>query len=497
MPQKATRAKKGGGFFSSSDSELLAFDRLKQLLYIAKNCSLDKSSSSFAKTLNFLRRLGFPLLNVCKKDSATMRCDAFKSKFTSARRLFFSSFASTSSVTNSIFVKNKSCDPTELLPPRHSSLHTTNKDVKFPNIRNKTIKELSPVDFATYLIFEADNKTKVTSNSLFKQVNSRLPFFKTVDDFTNAFNELTNLTYKQRSEVFFVFAEFYLRLSQRSHALYQVELDSYGSLLLDGSSDQRRKEAQRKLKNNLSKGDRTRRIATGSDDYSTHFASDPLTDFIDSRNGLPISTLRGGALWSADDGPDIPLATALQMTEILLNEPLFSDKDIIDPSINLKQTLEIEGYDPLLLGSLEALSVNKQKHYVEDVRKKLNVSMREVRKNLLLHKYKTKIDDYIASKDANKYDAERFPVESKVSEILKSVFRPVVADVDHTVLPNLTEAYKFIFSETSSSLNLTELDLLMSRPAYSSSSYSSPASYVSSPYLSSQNVPAAGNMPVL
>ena len=495
MPQKSTRPKKGGGLFSSSDGELVAFDRLKQLLYIAKNCSQDKNPSSFAKTLNFLRRLGFPLLNVCKKDSATMRCDAFKSKFTSARRLFFSSFASTSSVTNSVFIKNKSSDPTDLFPPRSGSLHTGNKDVKHPNIRNRTIKELSPVDFATYLMFEADNKTKITSSSLFKQVNSRLPFFKTLEDFTTAFNDLSNLTYIQRSEVFYVFAEFYLRLSQRSHALYQVELDSYGSLLLDGSSDHKRKEAHRKLKSNLSRGDRTRRIATSSDDVSSYFG-DPLTDLIDSRNGLPVSTLRGGALWSADDGPDIPLTTALQMTEVLLNEPLFSDKDIIDPTINLKQTLEIDGYDPLLIGSLEALSVSKHKHYVEDVRKKLLISMRAVRKNLLLHKFKARVDSFVMTKEAAKYDAESLPVESKVSEILKSIFRPVVAEVDHAVLPNLAEAYKFIFSETSSSLGLADFDSLMSRPSYSSSpSYSSPS--YSSPYTSSQNVPATGNMPVL
>ena len=495
MPQKSTRPKKGGGFFSSSsDSELVAFDRLKQLLYIAKNC--EHKPSSFAKTLNFLRRLGFPLMNVCRKDSVAMRCDAFKSKFTSARRLFFSSFASTSSVTSSVFIKNKSSDPTDLFPPRHGSLHTTNKDLKFPNIRNKLIKELSPIDFGTYLMFEADNKTKVTSSSLFKQVNSRLPFFKTIEEFTTSFNDLTNLTYIQRSEVFYVFAEYYLRLSQRSHALYQVELDSYGSLLLDGSSDQKRKDAHRKLKTNLTKGDRTRRIATGSDDSSMNFASDPLTDFIDSQTGLPIGTMKGGALWSADDGPNIPMTTALQMVEILLNEPLFSDKDIINPSIDLKQTLEIEGYDPLLVGSLEALSVNKHKHYVEDVRKKLHISMREVRKNLLLHKYKIRIDSFIASKEITKFDVDKFPVESKVSEIMKSIFRPVVAEVDHAVLPNLAEAYKFVFSETSSSLSLSDFDSLLSRPNYASTPSYSSSSYTS-PYTSSQNAPASGNMPVL
>ncbi len=493
MPQKTTHSKKGGGMFTSADSELVAFDRLKQLLYIAKNCSQDKNPSSFAKTLNYLRRLGFPLLNVCKKDPAAMRCDAFKSKITSARRLFFSSFTSTSSVTSSVFSKNKSVDPTDLYPPKRDNPQTT-KDLKFPNVRSKTIKDLAPIDFASYLMFEADNKTKVTSSSLFKQVNSRLPYFKTTDEFTTAFNELANLTYIQRSEVFYVFAEFYLRLSQRSHALYQVELDSYGSLILDGSADQKRKDAHRKLKNNLSKGDRTRRIATGTDDNSSYLVSDPLTDFISSQNGLPITALRGGALWSSDDGPNIPMTTALQMAEILLNEPLFSDKDVNNPTIELKQTLEIDGYDPLLLGSLDALSVNKHKHYVEDVRKKLHISLREVRKNLLLHRYKKQIDTYSVSKDIGKYENEVLPVESKVSEVLRSVFRPVVAEIDHAVLPNLAEAYKFVFSETSS-LGPSELDSLLSRSSFSSPSYTYPSSTTS--HLSGRNAPASGNMPVL
>ena len=400
-------------------------------------------------------------------------------------------------MTSSIFIKNRSNDPTDLFPPRHGSLHTTNKDLKFPNIRNKTIKDLSPVDFATYLMFEADNKNEnheqlafQTSQFATSLLQNNRGFYEFVQRFNQSHLHSTppksitsspNFIYDSRNDP---------TLSTKSSSTV-TELCSWTTAVTKSE-----KMLTGRLKNNLSRGDRTRRIATGSDDYSTSFASDPLTDLIDSQNGLPTRALGGGALWSSDDGPDIPMTTALQMAEILLNEPLFSDKDIIDPTIVLKQTLEIEGYDPLLLGSLDALSVNKHKHYVEDVRKKLHISMREVRKNLLLHEYKIKIDDYIASKTAMKYDTDNLPVESKVSEVLKTVFRPIVAEVDHAVLPNLAEAYKFIFSEASSSLDLTELDSLLSRPIYSSSTHSIPSSY-SSPYLSRQNMPSAGNMPVL
>lgn len=487
----------GGQLFKSRDEEIDGFSRLKQLLYIAKNCSRDQDASSFAKTLNFLRRMGFPLLNVCKKDSSSMRCDAFRSKFNSAQRLFFSSFASTSSVTNSIFVKNKSCDPTDLFPPKQGHGQESSRDKKFPNIRSRTIKELASIDFASYLIFEADNKTKITSHTLFQQVNSRLPFFKTLEGFMTAFDDLSNLSYLSRAEVFYVLAEYYLRLKQRSHALYQVELDSYGSLLLESrnSSDHKYKEAHRKIKYNLNRGDRTRQIATGSDEAFVT-AADPLTSFIDSSRGLPLSAMRGGAMWSNDsNGPNIPLKTSLQMTEILLNEPLFSDKDIIDTSVDLNQTLEIDGFDPLLLGSMETLSTVRPKHYVEDVHKKWHIALREVRKNVLLHNYTLKVDKFVSSKDAAKFDAEHIPVESKVSEILTRIFKPVVAEVDQNVLPHLSEAHNFIFAESKSKNNLSELDTLLSRPDYS---LSTPLSHTSpSSYLSHGKTNSIGNMPVL
>lgn len=422
-----------------------------------------------------------------------MRCDAFRSKFSSAQRLFFSSFASTSSVTNSVFIKNKSRDPTYLFPPKQIN----HSNLRFPNIKSKALKDLSSVDFATYLFLEADNKTKVTGNAIFQQVNKRLPFFKGTEEFTTAVNELSNLSYIHRAEVFYVFAEYYLQLKQRSQALYQVELDSYGSILLDSSKDHKRSETYRKIRYNLTKGDRTRRIAAASNESSMYLLSDPVSNFIDSSHGLPVSAMEGGTLWYSDNGPNIPLNTTLQMTEILLNEPLFSDKDIIDTSVDLKQTLDIDGFDPLLLGTLEGLSADRHKHYVEDVRKKLHIALREVRKNVLLHKYTLKVDKFLSSRDAAKFDVEHVPVESKVSEILKTLFRPVVADIDQAVLSNLSKAHEFIFSDTAHlSSKMSELDALLSR---SDSSGLSPLSHTvhHSSYVSNKSATPMGNVPVL
>ena len=177
---------------------------------------------------------------------------------------------------------------------------------------------------------------------------------------------------------------------------------------------------------------------------------------------------------------------------ILLNEPLFSDKDIVDTSVDLKQTLEIDGYDPLLLGSMEGLVTKRDKHYVEDVHKKWHIALREVRKNILLHKYKLKVDKFVLSKDAAKFDAEHIPVESKVSEILRRIFKPVVAEVDQDVAPHLADAHNFIFADSQSLTRFSDLDTLLSRPEYS---FSAPSSHTL-PFSSDKTGPI-GNMPVL
>jgi hypothetical protein len=177
------------------------------------------------------------------------------------------------------------------------------------------------------------------------------------------------------------------------------------------------------------------------------------------------------------------------MTEVLLNEPVICEEDATCSTT--QQVLEVNGFDPLLMGDLDLPNCL----YVEDIRKKFTVALREVRKYILIHRYHTAkpISDLVNSE--SRFDRDSLPIESKVSYIINDIFRPLVQEVDNIVLPNLRTGMKNIHSPTPSSeaSGLSRMTLEQRghyTPSWGKSSgipMIPPPSYLDPPYTSSMS----------
>lgn len=413
------------------------------------------------------------------------------------------------SVTDNVYFHNVINDKEIVYRPR--SLRTSHFDL----IQSDKIRLRQPIDFTRFLQLKPLNKETLLTmmskpslddtdtimhDKLFEEIIDRTPFFVDKDDFIRCVAQISSLSYIKRAYVHYIFAEFYGQAFYRAASLYNVEMMTYYATLfagfeikidsaLDGTArkklDTKIKRLQ-KIRASLKKGDGSKDLvnALGNDGTS---ASSGL---VDPRTGLPLDSpllYHHGAAWpfskknKLTDFAKLKFRSVAQMTELLLNEPLIEEQDPINNKKLLKQAFLMKSYEPILSTDMSGVnndSIDKSLIYIEDVKSKMLIAMREVRKNLLLHAFHSstnpedggdtslmdrlqkEFDIRAAHADPSRRQAS---IEHGFDDMFEHVFKSACDRLNQTVNANIASASKNIqtmkVSKTSSFLGASDLFL--------------------------------------
>lgn len=413
------------------------------------------------------------------------------------------------SVTDNVYFHNAINEKEIVYRPK--SLRTSHFDL----IQSDKIRLRQPIDFTKFLQLKPlkrealltmlskpspDDSNSVMRDKLLLDIIDRTPFFLDAEDFSKCVAQINSLSYIKRAYVHYIFAEYYGQVFYRSASLYNVEMMTYYATLfasfevkVDLTMDAAAKKKLEtkikrltKIRESLKKGD-------GSKDIVNALANDgtsAYTGLVDPATGLPLNSPllyhRAGAWpFKKKDAPadfsKLKFRSVAQMAELLLNEPLIEETDPINQKKTMKQAFMMRAYEPVLSTDMSGVpddSIDKSLIYIEDVKAKMLIAMREVRKNLILHTFHSSTnpedsgDTQVMERLQKEFDIRaanadvtrrQTSIEHGFDDVFEHVFKPAYDRLNETVNANIAAASKNIqtmkVSKTSSYLGASDLFL--------------------------------------
>ena len=458
-----------GGYFwnrhrekTMADIEKFAFDRIKAFAFIEK----------FKQT---------------KELSNVQRVQILKQQYGEIQPKFAKYIMSSKekSVINQVSFHNKQLESQVVYRPKPI------RSTYFNDLQSTDIKLEPPIDLSEFLlcknkteidkIFSEKQSNSILKDSLLNEVIDSTAFFDDIRSFESACKDIETIAYNKRAYVYCILAEYYLQAFYRASSLYNIELMTYYTMLFEkfekpsltnvpGIKDKMTKQIRRynQIKNRLKSGTLGIDMMIGKD----YGRSSSAEDLVDQETGLPLQSplLYYGKGWPFGSGKNnksnikngdlsqLKIQKIAVMSELLLNEPVIHDADPINKNAKLKQLYLFKDFEPIITGNLECLTDKVQDQsmlYLEDLRSKTLIALRELRKNFLLHEFheaispgrsqsSALIDKLQSDLDHRSISSEqhRTKIEFTLDEVFDKVFKPVSDSISEKVCENITIASK-------------------------------------------------------
>ena len=453
---------------------------------------------------------------------------------------FFKKDGRDQSVLNKLFFENRPYDFKDVIAPekyRDSSSGLAQNSGRFHILQSDKLRIKAPFDTIKYLrsksldahSWAGNSKNNTAEISILKEpllldIIDRTPFFGDLESFSHHVNNLQSLTYIRRSHVFYVLSEFYSQMFYRASCLYNVEIMTYyselfdtfdiqGKILTDSASKDKLLRKLKRLvgiREQLSKGNLNDSVVRALNADSSRYPSS--SDLVDKATGLPLdspllyadSMRQYGGFWpfsktkGAKDPefPAVKMHGVAELTEILFNEPFFEEPKISDPKKTSIEVYLATLFEPVMTTNLSKHKKgdsDRQYMFMEDIKCKMLIAMRETRKFMLLDKFYDAVygehtDDFKSiQEDLHKRTKENDKskrgtnIENKVDELVSQILKRDSDSIDKKVYSNLDLASKNLTGTAqrkfnaagftgASDLYLTGLDLIPYIPNYSVSS---------------------------
>lgn len=328
----------------------------------------------------------------------------------------------------------------------------------YPELRSRKLQGLQARDYGLFMMGEArcqKGAVALTQNTdLLRGIVDRTPFFDSLEDFLSHFTSRQTIPYMQRAQLYYIMAEYHSQLYFRAVGLYNVELMSLfteifddtglqGSTISDSSRSGRyasKLDQVNRTKRKLKEGDTgVPGLGASPGGFGTSVMIDPATGLsLDS----PIlkAAQRGGVI----EGKPLQAVAIARMVELFMVEPTFKGTSVSGPTSDV---IDLRMHEPLTTTNMGRTgSSSTSAIYVDDIRSKFLLAMRETRKNLILARYTKKLLQgkeaaAVMQKLQGDIDAKRVDkIEKGMEEVYTGVVKPMVKALDDRVNNNLTVA---------------------------------------------------------
>jgi hypothetical protein len=328
----------------------------------------------------------------------------------------------------------------------------------YPELRSRKLQGMQARDYGMFMMGEArcqKGAVALTQNTdLLRGIVDRTPFFDGLEDFLSHFTARQSIPYMQRAQLYYVMAEYHSQLYFRAVGLYNVELMSLfteifddtglrGSTISDPSRSGRytsKLDQVNRTKKKLKEGDTgVSGLGASPGGFGTSVLIDPATGLsLDS----PIlkAAQRGGAI----EGKPLQAVAMARMVELFMVEPTFKGMSASGPTSDV---IDLKMHEPLTTTSMRRTSSSSTSPiYVDDIRSKFLLAMRETRKNLILARYTKRLVQgketaALMQKLQGDIDANRVDkIEKGMEEVYAGVVKPLVKELDDRVNNNLAAA---------------------------------------------------------
>ena len=469
LPTKA-RWQTGNGFFSKrrvtmESVEADAFDELKAWAFAQKY----QKSNHFHTSLSHLKR-------------------QFGDDFVVPKG-FKNVLPAGASTADSISVKNKALPSDNCYRTISDKGAATRVNVR-TLLDNSDIVVKAPINFYSYLtgapsefgkcipLTAEDTKsyTNLWDDSFFQTLIVKSPFFKDVEAFKTAVARHTVMIgdYEERAQVYYEIANYYSQMVARAMALYNVELMTYFKVLFEQSSFRgsqfTAKDSKESLlkkvdslsasAKNLQSGDYLKNIDKAFKDVDISkkdvflFPPLPMPSYV-STGGFSLRRKR-----EEEAKPFLKVAKIAQLLEVFMAEPYLQEETYDDPEKDMANTYRFDFFEPLVTKQVhtDVDAPAGQFGYIEDLRKKFLIALRECRKSMIMHEYFTVMLDPRHRSDQDELSKLQQLCDTDRSKSLAWKVNLIFADVVDQIPQKLDESVKANFISASSALKSSSTD---------------------------------------
>ena len=399
------------------------FLKLRRLGFLAsyRNESYALQHSKIAKLTEIKSRVGVPARSL---------------------ELFSNVCQARTSVADTLYYKNRAHFVEGCFKPKTQQHVALSRQNNYARLHNNIVVNSTPVDFTSYLrsrpiefdcVHDAPEKKDILEIPLFKKVVTNVAFFNSHDEFKQAVSNLEHLTHRSKAHVFYVFAEFYSQLSLLTQALMNAELYTYYTHLYSSSSIRGQLLLNGTRSALVRKADRAAQL---DKDLGSGNAASKFTKY----------SFGGGE-------QDLDISALVQLVEVFLAEPYRRD-DQETYSVNF------QAFEPVCTGFHELAGIPDGEFlYVQDVRSKLLISLRECRKYMLLAEFHDVFGGEFSRQSNTTDSVQRLENlsqtlrnsdksnEEKADLIYQSILKPAVIELDKKVRHSVTAVGKKLMSQ--------------------------------------------------
>lgn len=381
------------------------------------------------------------------------RAQAYARAYGLTKTNLFGEAENRSNVLSSLTSQNASVRSTECSEePRNSTVSP------YPELRSRKLQGMQARDYGLFMMGEARCQkgalAPAQNTDLLRGIVDSTPFFDSLDDFLTRFAARQSLPYMQRAQLYYILAEYNSQLYFRAVGLYNVELMSLfteifddtglqGSTVSDPSRSGRyasKLDQVNRTKKKLKEGD------TGVPGMGTSPSGWGSSALIDATTGLSLDSpiLQAAHKGGGKEGPSLQAAATARLVELFLAEPIFKGTGTYGP---VNDEFDLKIHEPLTTTNMRRTgSGTTNPIYVDDIRSKFLLAMRETRKNLILARYVKNLVQgkggvALLQKLQGDVDAQRAgQVEKGMEEVYAGIVKPLVKDLDDRVYSNVASA---------------------------------------------------------
>ena len=328
----------------------------------------------------------------------------------------------------------------------------------YPELRSRMLQGMQARDYGLFMVGEARCQKGATvpaqNKDLLRGIVDRTPFFDGLEDFLSHFAARQTIPYIRRAQLYYVLAEYHSQLYFRAVGLYNVELMSLFTEIFDdtglqGSTVSDPSRSGRSA-SKLDQVNRTKRRLKDGDTGVSGLGAMPggLGTFAvtDPTTGLSLDSpiLKAAQTGGVGEGKPLQAAAVARMVEMFMAEPTYKGWSI---SGSEADGFNLKMHEPLTTTSMRRTgSTTTTPIYLDDIRSKFLLAMRETRKNLLLARYTKRL---VQGKEATALlqklqgdiDAKRVDkIERGMDEVYTAIVKPLIKDLDDRVYTNLSVA---------------------------------------------------------
>ncbi|CAK0769232.1 hypothetical protein CVIRNUC_003645 [Coccomyxa viridis] len=328
----------------------------------------------------------------------------------------------------------------------------------YPELRSRKLQSMQARDYGLFMIGEARCQKGATvpaqNKDLLRGIVDRTPFFDGLDDFLSHFAARKTIPYIRRAQLYYVLAEYHSQLYFRAVGLYNVELMTLfteifddtglqGSTISDPSRSGRyasKLDQVNRTKKKLKEGDTgVSGLGASSGGLGTFAMTDPITGL-----SLDSPILKAAQRGGVGESKPLQAAAIARMVEMFMAEPTFKGWSI---SGSEGDAFNLKMHEPLTTTSMRRTgSTTTTPIYLDDIRSKFLLAMRETRKNLLLARYTKRMvqgreSTALMQKLQGDIDAKRVDrIEKGMDEVYSGAVKPLIKELDDRVYNNLAVA---------------------------------------------------------